>query len=146
MNVFLSQMITNLENVGIGLAIFIIAYLANMCFSLFYNIKILGESFDKSRIGNGIVKIIVFVIGMALVTIAVTGLPVFAEVVGFAIPDEYVDVFSVAVIIGMPLYGAVKYIKQAHDKMTNIFNNTGTETTEQIESTTEVEGGEDSAS
>lgn len=123
MQTFIDAMVVNLENVGIGLAIFVIAYLANMCFGLFYNIKMLGENFDKSRIGNGILKAIVFVIGMALITIGVTGLPVFAEVAGFTIPDEYVEVFSVAVIVGMPLYGAVKYIKQAHDKMQNIFNN-----------------------
>ena len=117
MQTFVDAMLVNLENVGIGLAIFVIAYLANMCFGLFYNIKMLGENFDKSRIGNGILKAIVFVIGMALITIGVTGLPVFAEVAGFTIPDEYVEVFSVAVIVGMPLYGAAKYIKQAHDKM-----------------------------
>ena len=123
MQTFVDAMIVNLENVGIGLAIFVIAYLANMCFSLFYNIKMLGENFDKSRIGSGILKAVVFVIGMALITIGVTGLPVFAEVAGFTIPDEYVEDFSVAVIVGMPLYVSVKYIKQAHDKMQNIFNN-----------------------
>ena len=89
---------------------------------------------EELIIGTFIVFAIVFVIGMALITIGVTGLPVFAEVAGFTIPDEYVEVFSVAVIVGMPLYGAVKYIKQAHDKMQNIFNNNVPEIEETVES------------
>ena len=35
----------NLISVGIGLAIFVMAYVSNMCFSIYYNVRILGEQF-----------------------------------------------------------------------------------------------------
>ena len=46
----LESVLQNLINIGWAMLIFLAAYLANVAFSLWYNIKILHESFDKDKL------------------------------------------------------------------------------------------------
>lgn len=123
----LNQVLENLSHVGIGLAIFILAYVSNMSFSLYYNIKILGESFDYNKLINSGLKIISFCVGVACLTTVITALPLFADFVGYEIPVEYTDVFSAVVIIAIPLYSSCKYAFEAFGKMKNILTKEGIE-------------------
>ena len=50
-------------------------------------------------------------------------MPVFCDNVGFPIPEEYIDVFSNLTIIGAAVIPSCKYLKDAYDKLCNIFNN-----------------------
>ena len=49
-------------------------------------------------------------------------LPLFANEVGWAIPEEYSDLFADLVIIGAVLLVSCKYIKEAFTKFTAILN------------------------
>lgn len=114
----------NLENAGWAMLIFVCAYVSNMAFGLYYNIKILSEPFDKKKILNSVYKIVAVCIGLVLLVIGVTAIPAFANYVGFTIPEEYAKVFDDLAIIGVCLVVSCKYIAEAISKFTSILNNT----------------------
>lgn len=55
---------------------------------------------------------------------AITTLPLFADMVGWEIPTEYVDIFSNLVIIGAVLMVSCKYITEAFTKFKAILDAT----------------------
>lgn len=118
----LNAVIENLINIGWAMLIFLSAYLANVAFSLWYNIKIQQQSFDKSKLIASALKVLTFVVGLTLLCVAITTLPLFATQVGWTIPDEYTDIFADLVIIGAVLLASCKYIKEAFEKFTAILN------------------------
>ena len=118
----LESVLQNLINIGWAMLIFLAAYLANVAFSLWYNIKILHESFDKDKLIASGLKILTFVVGLTLLCTAITTLPLFANQVGWAIPEEYSDLFADLIIIGAVLLVACKYIKEAFTKFVAILN------------------------
>ena len=74
----LNAVIENLINIGWAMLIFLSAYLANVAFSLWYNIKIQQQSFDKSKLIASALKVLTFVVGLTLLCVAITTLPLFA--------------------------------------------------------------------
>lgn len=117
-----NALLENLTNIGWAMLIFLCAYLANVAFSLWYNIKIRKEDFDREKLIASGLKILVFVVGLTLLCTAITALPIFANEVGWAIPDEYTDIFADLVIIGAVLLVSCKYIKEAFTKFVAILN------------------------
>lgn len=126
----LESLTHNLINIGWAMLIFLAAYLANVAFSLWYNIKIQREAFDRNKLIASGLKILTFVVGLTLLCTAITGLPLFATQVGWAIPEEYSDLFADLVIIGAVLLVSCKYIKEAYTKFTAILNAKTGEVTE----------------
>lgn len=118
----INAVLYNLVNIGWAMLIFLCAYLSNMAFSLYYNIKILLEPFDKQKVINSGLKIAAFVIGLTLLCLAITTLPLFANMVGWTIPAEYADIFSDIVIIGAVLMVSCKYIAEAFTKFKAILD------------------------
>lgn len=118
----LEAVLLNLTNIGWAMLIFLCAYLSNVAFSMYYNIKILMEPFDKQKIINSGLKIAAFVVGLTLLCLAITTLPLFANMVGWAIPAEYADIFSDLVIIGAVLMVSCKYILEAFTKFKAILD------------------------
>lgn len=114
--------INNLVTIGWAMLIFLAAYLANVTFSLWYNIKLQKEQFSREKLITGGLKVLTFVVGLTLLCVAVTTLPLFANEVGWAIPEEYSDLFADLVIIGAVLLVSCKYIKEAFTKFTAILN------------------------
>lgn len=112
----------NLVNIGWAMLIFLCAYLSNVAFSMYYNIKILLEPFDKEKIINSGLKVAAFVLGLTLLCTAITTLPLFADMVGWAIPADYADLFSDLVIIGAVLIVSCKYIVEAFTKFKAILD------------------------
>lgn len=122
----LNSILENMISVGWSMLIFLAAYLSNVTFSLWYNIKLQNEPFDRAKLIASAIKIATFVIGLALLCVSVTTLPLFANEVGWTIPQEYSDIFADLVIIGAVLLVSCKYIKEAFGKFTAILN-AGTE-------------------
>lgn len=121
----LNSILENLISVGWSMLIFLAAYLANVTFSLWYNIKLQKEPFDRAKLIASAIKIVTFVIGLVLLCVSVTTLPLFANETGWTVPQEYSDIFADLVIIGAVLLVSCKYIKEAFGKFTAILN-TGT--------------------
>ncbi len=113
----LDIVLENLINVGIGMLLFVGAYASNMAFSLWYNIKMLNQEFEKEKLINSGIKIATFGIGTTLLVMVVTTLPLFADKVGFAIPAEYEEIFSNLVVVAVFLTAACKYALEAYNKM-----------------------------
>lgn len=118
----MQALLDNLINLCWAALIFVCAYLSNLIFSLYYNVKQLGQVFDNKKILNSILKIISIVVGSVLLVTAITVLPKFADYIGWEIPEEYVDVFSNLVIIGVCLYMSCKYIFEAFNKFKSIIS------------------------
>lgn len=112
----LQAVLNNLINIGWAMLIFLAAYLSNVAFSLYYNIKICFQPFDKAKLITSALKILAVGVGLTLLCIAITTLPLFADLVGWAIPSEYAEMFSDLVIIGAVLMVACKYISEAFTK------------------------------
>lgn len=119
----LSIIIENLELVGIAMGLFVGSVAANTLLGLYNNIKILMQPFEKQRLIDTALKTGCLVASITLMVLVVTVMPVFCDNVGFPIPDEYIDVFSNLTIIGAAVIPSCKYLKDAYDKLCNIFNN-----------------------
>ena len=117
-----NAVINNLINIGWAMLIFMCAYLSNVSFSMYYNIKILMEPFDKAKLLNSALKIAAFICGLTLLCMAITTLPLFADLVGWTIPTEYADIFSDLIIIGAVLMVSCKYIVEAFTKFKAILD------------------------
>lgn len=115
-----SLMLENLTNAGIGILIFLLGYIANVSFSLYYNIKVLGQSFNKEQMWNSFLRIVTFAVGICCLVVVITALPLFANYMGLPLPDEFVNNLTMVAIIGFPLYLASKYALMAFEKMKKI--------------------------
>ena len=122
MNDILQSVLVNLQNVGIGMLLFFMAYISNMAFSIYYNIKVLGQSFNKQKMITSIEKLIAFIIGTVLLVVVVTTLPLFSEQVGLTLPEEFVSTFSTLAIMVLPVYASCKYALAAFSKMKQVLD------------------------
>ena len=127
----LSVILENLELVGIAMGLFVGSVAANTLLGLYNNIKILLQPFDKQRLVNTGLKTGCLTVSITLMVLVVTVMPVFCNNVGFPIPDEYIDVFSNLTIIGAAIIPSCKYLKDAYDKLCNIFSNMNKDLTKQ---------------
>lgn len=127
----LNAVLNNLINIGWAMLIFLCAYLSNVAFSLYYNIKVLLQPFDRQKMINSGLKVATFVVGLTLLCVSITTLPLFAGQVGWAIPEEYTEIFTDIVIIGAVLLVSCKYIKEAYTKFNAILQAKGADENEQ---------------
>lgn len=120
MSDFFNELLLNLTYVAIGAGLFLVSYLSNMSFSLYYNIKILMQEFDKNKIINSALRVASIIVGLALLCIAITTIPQFATYVGLKIPTEYIDIFSNLAILTLFITSACKYVAEAYGKFKKI--------------------------
>lgn len=120
MTEFIDNILQNLTYVGIGALLFLVAYISNMAFSLYYNIRMLKENFDKNKIIDSAIRISTIVIGLTLLCIAITTLPQFVTYVGLTIPQEYADIFSNLAVLTLFVTSACKYVLEAYTKFKKI--------------------------
>lgn len=120
MTSFLDNILVNLTYVGIGALLFLVAYMSNMAFSLYYNIRMLMEKFDKNKIIDSAIRVTTIVVGLALLCIAITTVPAFATYVGLDIPQEYAEIFSNLTILALFVTSACRYVFEAYTKFKKI--------------------------
>lgn len=116
------NIVENLATIGWAMLIFLASYLSNVTFSLWYNIKIQKEQFSRDKLITSVLKVTTFVVGLTLLCVSVTTLPLFANELGWTIPSEYTGLFADLVITGAVLLVSCKYIKEAYTKFTAILN------------------------
>ena len=120
MNALMSIVIANLEKVGIGALLFLGAYMSNICLGAWRSVKIEGYDFDWKLIGQSLVKFAVLGLGIGLLSIIVSILPVYMMYVGIVIEDETMAVLDSIVIITAFVVACAKYIKDAYGKLKEI--------------------------
>lgn len=105
---------------NLAMLIFLATYLSNVAFALYYNIKILLQPFNRDKAINSALKVLAFLIGLSLLCVAITTLPLYANQIGWMIPDEYSDLFADPIILGAVLVVSCKYILEAFTKFRKI--------------------------
>ena len=112
--------IENLEKVGIGALLFLGAYMSNVCLGAWRSVKFEGYDFDWKLIGQSLVKFIVLGLGIGLLSIVVSILPVYMTYVGVVIEDETMAVLDSIVIITAFVVACGRYVKDAYGKLKEI--------------------------
>lgn len=120
MNEIMTIVLLNLEKVGIGALLFLGAYVSNVCLGAWRNVKIEGYDFDWKLIAQSAVKFIVLGVGIGLMSIVVSILPVYMTYVGIVIEDETMSVLDSIVIITAFVVACGRYIKDAYGKLKEI--------------------------
>ena len=120
MNALISIVIANLEKVGIGALLFLGAYMSNICLGAWRSVKIEGYDFDWKLIGQSFAKFAVLGLGIGLLSIVVSILPVYMTYVGVVIEDETMAVLDSVVIITAFVVACAKYVKDAYVKLKEI--------------------------
>ena len=113
--------ISNLSDVSIAVGLFVASYIANMCFSIYYNTKILQQEFDKQKIINSVLKMIAMSVGLVALT---TVLPNYLTMIGLEISPEFTESFNIIAIVSLFIGGVYKYIKEAFKTFQQILNPT----------------------
>jgi len=129
--------VKNLEIIGIAMLFYIALWMANFCLSLFYNLKIIGESFSREKMFEGMLKLLSVVVGTGLLVVCFTTLPIFMRHIGMTIPEDWDSLFNIVGIAGIIINGGMKYGKQAFEKISKIFKSE--EVTEEQEETVVME-------
>lgn len=117
----------NLKLIAYAAIIFVLAYGANICFSLWYNIKILKESFSWKKLGTSLLKVMAVVIGIVLLCSAITLLPYVLSTVGLEVGESTEKFIDIITIITAIVVTCTKYIKEAYYTFVSILNSKMTE-------------------
>lgn len=112
--------VANLEKVGIGVLLFLGAYLSNICLGAWRSVKIEGYDFDWKLIGQSLVKFVVLGLGIGLLSIVVSILPMYMTYVGIVVEDETMNVLDSIVIITAFVMACGRYVKDAYGKLKEI--------------------------
>ena len=123
MNNILNLLMCNLSKVGMGVALFLIAYVANIVLGIWQNVKIDGNTFDWHKLLNSGFKFAVLAVGIALLTIAVSILPIYATYIGIDIESDIIGFVDAIIIVGGFITATVRYIKDALNKLSIILGN-----------------------
>ena len=119
----LNLILMNLEKVGVGVLIFLGAYIANMCLGAWKNVKIEGSDFDWKLIGQSILKFIVLGVGIGILSCVISVIPAYATYVGITIEQEVLDTIDSIVIIGAFMAATIRYITDTTSKLKTILGN-----------------------
>lgn len=120
MNEIINVVVLNLEKVGFGVALFLGAYIANIFLGTWANVKIQGYEFDWKLIAQSIVKFIVLGVGVSLLSIVVSVIPMYLTYVGIEIGAETMETIDSMVIIGAFATATIKYITDGVSKIKTI--------------------------
>lgn len=117
----------DLLNVCYAYGVFLLAYIANILFSIYYNVKINGEDFNKYTLLNSLKKAVVFVLAtLALVVAVDAAITYFAAYVP-ELSDVVRDTVTVLMVTGTIGRAAIKYIAEAYNTFINVLNGKPTE-------------------
>lgn len=123
MNALISIVIINLEKVGIGVLLFLGAYISNVCLGAWRSVKIEGWAFDWQLIIDSVVKFAVLVLGIGLLSIVASIVPACVTYIGIEIAPEAIEFLDNVVIVGAFLTATIRYAKDAIDKLITILGN-----------------------
>lgn len=122
MNEILLSMVDNLEKVGIGVLLFLMAYISNMALGAWRSVKIDGYVFDKKLILQSIVKFFVLGVGIALLAIVASLIPSYMIYTGVTIEEATVETIDNIIIIGAFLTATVRYWIDGISKLKEILS------------------------
>lgn len=120
--------IANLEKVGIGVSLFLGAYIANILLGVWKNVKIEGYDFNWELILQSLLKFVVLGLGVGLLSVVASIIPMYLTYIGIEIGAETMETIDSMVIIGAFLTATIRYIGDGISKLKNILGNNTTST------------------
>lgn len=123
MNEIMTIVLLNLEKVGVGVALFLGAYLSNILLGIWSNVKIEGYDFDWKLIAQSLVKFVVLGLGVGLLSVVVSVIPMYLTYVGVEIGQETMETIDGLVIIGSFLTATIRYVADSIAKIKAILGN-----------------------
>lgn len=122
METLYNQLLLDMTSIMICYAVLLLAFASNMVLSLFYNVNLSGETFDKNRLWKGVRKALVLVAGTLLMVIAVdAALSMITQYVP-DINEQVHDLVTITMIASTIGLAAWRYIKDAYSTFINILN------------------------
>lgn len=113
--------------VGFAYIVFMLGYLANMLFSLFDNMQIKGQPFDKAIMKTSIKKAVTLVLATFALVVAVDVAMIFLSAYVPELAEKAKDTVTVLMVVGTIGRAALKYIVEAYNTFTNVLNGKPTE-------------------
>lgn len=123
MNEIMTIVLLNLEKVGVGVTLFLGAYLSNILLGIWSNVKIEGYDFDWKLIAQSLVKFVVLGFGVGLLSVVVSVIPMYLTYIGIEIGAETMETIDSMVIIGAFATATIKYVTDALSKIKAILGN-----------------------
>lgn len=119
----LQIILMNLEKVGIGISLFLGAYIANILLGAWKNVKINGSQFDWKLILHSGIKFVILGIGVGILSVVVSIIPTYLTYIGIEIGAETMETIDSMVIIGSFITATIKYVADAVNKIKTILGN-----------------------
>ena len=99
-----------------SIIIFVLCYIANFSFSLFYNTKILSQKISKTKLKNMGLKLLSFIVGLTCLSVASYLIPNILTKLNLSVNIDITNK-SIAILFGST---SVFYASQALVKLKNI--------------------------
>lgn len=120
--------------VGFAYIVFMLGYLANMLFSLFDNMQIKGQAFNKEIMKTSIKKAVTLVLATFALVVAVDVAMIFLSAYVPELAEKAKDTVTVLMVVGTIGRAALKYIIEAYNTFTNVLNGKPTEVVKALDS------------
>lgn len=120
----MTLLLNNLILIAIACGFLSAAVAANALFGAFYNVKRLQEQFQKDKLLDTVKQLVVFVVGLSLLAVIVTGFIPYLQFAGLPIDDSQTEFISVAAILLIFAKSTVSYTRQAIEKVNKIVGGT----------------------
>lgn len=113
----------NLILVGLMTGLYFLFAFSNIMLGLYLNVKKNAESFELSRLWNGVLKSLALATGLITLTVGVSIVPVIFNKAGIiVISEDVMSGISVLAVITIIAYGVIEYASQCVLKVQDIFN------------------------
>lgn len=112
----------DLINVCYAYVVFLLAYVANILFSIYYNTKVNNDKFDKEKLYQSIKKAIIFVIATFALVIAVDVALLYINAYAPELSESAKNTVSIVMVASTIGRAALKYIVEAYNTFVNVLN------------------------
>lgn len=119
-NIF-STIVSNLEQLGIGMLLFLLAYISNMGLGAYKNVKLDGNTFDWKKIKQSGIKFVTLGISIAILSIVLSVIPNYITYIGITIAPETLSTLDGVIIISSFLGATINYLIDSVNKIKEIF-------------------------
>ena len=118
----LNLVLDNLLIIAYAIILLGLAMLSNTCFGLWYNVKKLKKKFNPKKLLEGVIKFIVFAVGLGALSILITLLPTYIQYSGVKLSAEIYDMIDLVVVAAIFVSSIISYTKQAIEKLRDILD------------------------
>lgn len=122
MNLLYMNVLEDIRMVVICYAILLLAFIANVVFSLYFNISMCSEVFESRRLWHGVKKAAVVMIGTLFMVTAVDAAGILLTQYAVYINEEVHEFITTAMITATIGVAAWRYIKEAYQTFIRILN------------------------